>query len=188
MSGDWIVKNPKRSDFCGCPGCPLCYDWAEYKEEEAQIDLVVEIEEEAPEPEIVSVISGVDKMAGDLLGRKATSDERAALRDGAVLIHEGNKLRNAAYVENFHIQHTEMQVQAVIKQVQRERANPPRENIPVNTVVIDNMEESKVREMCGVDAPVDKELIQREQKSLTAAQKRALAEQQKFFEAIKGRQ
>jgi len=25
----WIEKVPRRFDFCGCPGCPLCYDWAD---------------------------------------------------------------------------------------------------------------------------------------------------------------
>lgn len=25
----WIEKVPRRFDFCGCPGCPLCYNWGE---------------------------------------------------------------------------------------------------------------------------------------------------------------
>jgi len=25
----WIAKNPRPFDFCGHPGCPICFDWVE---------------------------------------------------------------------------------------------------------------------------------------------------------------
>lgn len=50
----WIVKIPKRYDFCGMPPCGLCFDWVEG--------------ESAP-------VDGIVKMARDVLGKESITEE-----------------------------------------------------------------------------------------------------------------
>lgn len=155
----WVVKTPKRIDFCGSVGCPLCYDWVEEPPPP-----IVEVEEK--EPEVVAepvVITGIQKMAKDLLGRTTgTAEEKAALETAAIAIHERNLVKAGEFKENFQIKHTTMQVESVIKQVRRERAAPKREPPPMNTVNLDDMDPEAVRKACTVDCEVDRDLLRRE--------------------------
>lgn len=62
----YVVKMPKRSDFCGMPPCPLCYDWAD--------DL--------------KITDGVTMAARELTGKKRVNrKDRAAVRKGARAAH-----------------------------------------------------------------------------------------------------
>jgi len=63
----WIVKIPKRYDFCGMPPCGLCFDWVEG--------------ESAP-------VDGIVKMARDVLGKDSiTAEEERQLIAAAEHVH-----------------------------------------------------------------------------------------------------
>jgi hypothetical protein len=69
----WVPRTPRRPDFCGCPPCPLCFDWAE--------DNRIE--------------SGMTKYIRDILGadRQSTAQEKKTLDDVAEKIHAANLAR-----------------------------------------------------------------------------------------------
>ena len=63
----WVEKIPRRFDFCGCPGCTLCYDWA--NDEGVKVP-------------------GVIKVGQELTGKKRVSKkQQAAIRKGARAAH-----------------------------------------------------------------------------------------------------
>lgn len=65
----WVPRTPKRADFCGCPPCPLCFDWAGDN----------------------GIVSGMDRFFQDMLGPKApTANETEVLNDAAESIHVSN--------------------------------------------------------------------------------------------------
>lgn len=69
-----VIKIPKRSDFCGCPPCGLCFDW-------------VDDEPRAP------IVDGLVKMAEDVTGKpiaKVTEPELKVVKAAAQEIHERN--------------------------------------------------------------------------------------------------
>lgn len=65
----WIEKVPRRPDFCGQVGCPICYDWAEPSGE---------------------TVPGYRHMMNELLGEaaaRATREQTKAIEDAAERIH-----------------------------------------------------------------------------------------------------
>jgi hypothetical protein len=79
----WVVKKPKRYDFCGCPPCPLCFVWQE-PAPPAKTEEPKAVAKAKPK-----VVDGMVKLALDLLGREPTSDsEVSQLKDIAETIHE----------------------------------------------------------------------------------------------------
>lgn len=79
MSGEWVIAAVLRDPtgyFCGCPPCPLCYDWAEYN---------------------ANPVAGVEKLWEDmkLWAREAGKPEppREAAQEAADRVHAMNKTR-----------------------------------------------------------------------------------------------
>ena len=65
----WVPRTPKRADFCGCPPCPLCYDWATDAPAGRVQDAWVQ-----------EIISGMTKFTDDLLdGKEPTETEKETL-------------------------------------------------------------------------------------------------------------
>ena len=68
----WIIKLPKRSDFCGMEGCGLCFVWVD--------------------PITAEQSDGVKKNAQDLTQKKkVTKKELAAVRKGLKVAHAMKK-------------------------------------------------------------------------------------------------
>ena len=68
----FVEKTPRPWDFCGCVGCPRCYDWAD--------DLRG------------GVVDGFIKFVSEMLqGRPATEGETRQLQEGADRVHLFNK-------------------------------------------------------------------------------------------------
>src|SRR5579872_7519657 len=93
----WVVKNPRRPDFCGCPPCPLCYDWADKS----------------------SVNDGLRQFMFDLLkGKEPTKEEERTLTEAAQAIHVRNlsadERLEAEIREADRAQHLERQIGAVL--------------------------------------------------------------------------
>jgi hypothetical protein len=121
----WVEKIPRRADFCGCPGCTLCYDWA--------TDEGVKV-------------PGVVWVARELTGKKRVSrKDRAAVRKGARAAHARLKVAKkekkpspaellAAYDERL-----EKQLQAAqFKKIRM--SNKPASPISKRTVLLDHIE------------------------------------------------
>jgi hypothetical protein len=88
----WIENVPRRPDFCGRVGCPVCYNWADddHTLAEARSNLLLG-EQTYDFSTMTRVISGVAKMGQDLLGRtEGTTAEKEALQKAAEVIHERN--------------------------------------------------------------------------------------------------
>lgn len=163
----YVPKKPRRSDFCGCPPCPLCYDYVE-----PAPPVEVKVEEEAPvaetKPAEPVVINGIVRMGQAILGRPPTLEEMPALTRAAETIHEQNKLRVQdeqralqAVKDADRENHIALMCGAVIKEKVRERS-APKPTPTLNTVNLDDMDPQKVKEACGLVAPVDQELLVRE--------------------------
>lgn len=91
----WVPKVPRRWDFCGCPPCGLCFDWAEPRREPK----VVRQEEPNFTELEVRVMAGLDKMVEDLLGKpadQATPEEKGKVELVAEQMHERNIIRAAS--------------------------------------------------------------------------------------------
>ncbi len=168
----FVVKTPKRVDFCGCPPCPLCYDWVE-----PAPPVQVQQAEQTPEP---VVMTGVEKMALDLLGRAPNAEERKIMKAAAERVHEANVLRNKeqaaaleARADADREQNITRTVEGIIKAKTKER-EAEKAAKPRNFTTVDNMDPEKVKELCGATAPVDVELLTREntgKKKLTEKEK-----------------
>ena len=75
----WVIKIPKRPDFCGAPPCPLCFNW---------------VEDDRRPIEDQQQTEGFEKMKADmvlLLGRPLTPSEVEQLRKTAEEIHLRNR-------------------------------------------------------------------------------------------------
>lgn len=115
----WVVRIPKRSDFCGCPPCPLCYNWATEQPAGRVQDKWVQ-----------EIIDGMSKFTEDMLGSKTpTANEQQVLKDAAEAIHVSNlgfhdrvdaelKAADAA-------QHTERQMADFLAKKREDAARPP---------------------------------------------------------------
>lgn len=74
----WVEKKPRRRDFCGCVGCPLCYNWCD------------DIEAKKPETERI-VVPGPLAMGLQLMQKKElTQPEKKLMEDAAERIHQAN--------------------------------------------------------------------------------------------------
>lgn len=162
----FVPKVPRRVDFCGCPPCPLCFDFVEptppvQVQEEEPIEAPVLVEER---------VDGIVQMGKAVLGRVPRPDEMPALLKAAETIHEQNKLRvqdqqqaDAARKRMHEERRVTMTVEAVIAAKVKER-NAPGPRPELNPVNLDNMDPEKVKEACGLVAPVDDDLLRREAK------------------------
>lgn len=120
----YVIKIPKRSDFCGMPPCPLCYDWAE--------DL--------------KITNGVTFAARQLTGKKRVSTkDRSAVIKGAKLAHAHKrkipkeKAPSPAELLAAYDERMEKQLQAAaLKKIRLEKNKGM--GISKRTVLIDNLE------------------------------------------------
>lgn len=119
----WAIKIPKRSDFCGCPPCPLCFNWVDGEKN----------------------VTGIDKMAWDLLGRDYTPKERPTLQAAAERIHEANLNRQPekGYLERVEEDNHRMANNLMMKEIAQiakaKKFAPPR----LNPICLDNIEDRK---------------------------------------------
>lgn len=132
----WVPRTPKRSDFCGCPPCPLCYDWATEPPTGRVQDAWVQ-----------EIISGMTKFTGDVLeGKKPTESEKETLQKAAEKIHVANLNADRIYSDQLReadqAQNTQRQMDALLAAKRREAAAPK----PLNTVVLDGRDLSYVEE------------------------------------------
>jgi hypothetical protein len=120
----WVEKIPRRADFCGCPGCTLCYDWA--------TDEGVKI-------------PGVIKVGQELTGkRRITKKQQAAIRKGARLAHarlkKPPKVKPLSDAELLAAYDERMEKQLQAAQFKKIRmSNKPASPISKRTVLIDNL-------------------------------------------------
>lgn len=168
----FVPKRPKPYDFCGQPPCGICFDWVEPqppKKVERSDPIETKIEEPKP-------VDGVVKMATDLLGRRPSTEELAAVKRGAELVHEKNLLRlkeSQDVEQQFKTADEERRItmvcEAIITTKVKER-NAPKPKKELNTVNLDDMDRTKLKEAANMTAPVDEELLRRERQKKTAAQ------------------
>lgn len=82
----WVVKRPKRSDFCGCPPCGLCFDWVE-----PQRPVPEWVTDDTPIPKgLQAPVDGLIKMTEDLTGKpfaEATKEEKEQVKGIAQDMH-----------------------------------------------------------------------------------------------------
>lgn len=151
----WVPKTPRPGDFCGCPPCPICFDWADTDEEQfeamrALVELfggTVRTEKNMEARQTIAFIPGVVKMTVDLVGTAVppTPAQVRTLVEAAERIHVGNlaKLKarpdGAFFHEEDDKQFTERQVEAFLAQKRREAAFPKR----VRTTVCDHLDMDK---------------------------------------------
>lgn len=103
----WVPRTPKRSDFCGCPPCPLCFCWAGYD----------------------GLVDGMTKFTQDMLGaKKPSKNEEQVLKDAAEAIHVANlslpERVDAELKEADRTQHIQRQADAMLAQQRAEAARP----------------------------------------------------------------
>lgn len=132
----WVPRTPKRADFCGCPPCPLCYDWATDAPAGRVQDAWVQ-----------EIISGMTKFTQDMLdGTAPTEAEEQVLKDAAEKIHVANLSRDERIAEEIRVadkaQHTARQMNAMLATKRSEAAVPK----PLNTITLDGMDLSYVEE------------------------------------------
>ena len=137
----YVPKTPRRFDFCGCPPCPLCYDYVI----DVPVDVSMEVEETAPVEQVV--VDGVMRMAEELLGREPTPTELRVLKETAYKIHVENRNRTKqdeeAYREHDRTLRIEMTIDAILKEARR----PKVERKELNPINIDMMERAEDGEL-----------------------------------------
>lgn len=177
----FVAKNPRRSDFCGCPPCPLCFDYvAPAPPRVVEVACVEELPFVAP-----LVIDGLEKMATDLLGRAPNEEERKIMQEAGERVHLNNKNAKierdkliAARQEEQQNEHFTRKLEKKIKGIIDAR-NAPK---PLNHITIDDMDEEKVKELCGTTAPVDEVLVNRERDAVKVAKN----DYERMVAAVKG--
>lgn len=121
----WVEKIPRRADFCGCPGCSLCYDWA--------TDEGVKI-------------PGIIKVGQELTGKKrVTKKQQAAIRKGARAAHarlkKPPKVKPLSDAELLAAYDERMEKQLQAAQFKKIRmSNKPASPISKRTVLLDHIE------------------------------------------------
>lgn len=190
MSGRWIEKIPRRSDFCGCPGCPLCYNWVEERPVECIISVtkLVDIAFNNETQTATVELDGLDKMIADLIpGGTPTLEEKNILREAAVRIHVANLARIEAERKDasayFHECDDRQMLERWLKSEAKERAKPKREPIK-RQPLLDEMELKQPEEK-KEETEFEKSERQLATSSLTAGPMRAAREDSvKDYDAI----
>lgn len=134
----WVIKTPKHPEFCGCPPCPLCFDW----QTEAPAGRV-------QDSWVQEIISGMTKFTGDMLGTKTpTPNEVEVLKGAAEAIHESNRTFGARVDAEFkaadEAQQTERQMSAFLAKKREDAARPPVKEVPA---CLDEMDLSKINDV-----------------------------------------
>lgn len=141
----WVVKKPKRSDFCGCPPCPLCFDWQTEPPAARVQDAWVQ-----------EIISGMSKFTEDMLGTKTpTANEIEVLNGAAEAIHVANlgfgERVDAEFKAADKAQHTERQMGDFLAKKREDAARPP---VVEAKPCLDDMDLSKLNEPPPSASPV----------------------------------
>lgn len=153
----WVVKKPKRFDFCGQPPCGLCFDWTEpmppveFREVRGG-ELVVE----KTEP-YEKTIDGMQKMTEDIMGVGVTPtpEQRKQIQQAAELIHLHNLNKSKVTPEQAHKDtieevYTARAVNAFLNQKAKEKAaeatKPKRDLRPTLDEIADKKEVPKNEE------------------------------------------
>lgn len=192
----WVVKQPKRYDFCGCPPCRLCYDWVEPREEPV-VEVIVETITVPPPP---VVVDGVDFTLRELLGEGvvATPEQRAAVVRGLEEVHKRNLLMlvdpekpadggaAAKLKEEEEHRWIAKGVGRLLRDARRAEGYKPREV----REVLDNLDPEEVKKRLGEgDASVEREVERAQAEAKSENRMRELeaarvAENKKFYERI----
>lgn len=172
----WVIKQPKRFDFCGSPPCSLCFDWVEPNPPDAAPDYIPE------------TVDGLQKMSEDVLGKGVvpTEDQRKQLYEAAERIHVYNLNKPKTTPEQAHKDTiddhwTRREVEGFLTQKRKEQSVVrPKVLTAGNTLdeIADKKEEKpekeekekvkkKVKE--NQEAPIDYGLLRRETKNSAAA-------------------
>lgn len=165
----YVPKIPRRLDFCGCPPCPLCFDWVEPAPP-------VEITKEIPIiPPVVEVrIDGIAKMAEEFGVKNPTTKQLRELRNAAEKIHERNLEQNTISPEDKGKADAQRRaeyfegraIEAAIKTKAKEKKKEP---VPVdNRPTLDELTPEQLQE--AMKPKVDESLIKREEKSKKATE------------------
>jgi hypothetical protein len=134
----WIPRTPRRPDFCGCPPCPLCFDWAS--------------------DEGLKIEDGMQKFTRDMLGDRAPSaQEKETLDEAADRVHLGNlnrKIEQEAAQEQRllaeDIHWIERKTSEIAAQRRAEAARPA--PAPPRTVTCDDIDvEDKIAELAQAE-------------------------------------
>jgi hypothetical protein len=131
----WVPKVPRRPDFCGCPPCPLCYDWADENKEVMQGFLKF-------------CLDMLGRTLEDALSRLPTPELRdqfeKQMRELADRVHQDkvDAAKTDPFKVNFEKRALEIQLRAnaVIKEREKKLTRPARKK----TVLLDNLELNKV--------------------------------------------
>jgi hypothetical protein len=131
----WVPKVPRRPDFCGCPPCPLCYDWVD--ENRVAMDGFLKF-----------CLDMLGRTLADALSRLPTPELREQfekqMRELADRVHQDKVDASKAdpFKDEFEKKALEMQLNAaaVIKERERKLTRPARKK----TVLLDNLELDKV--------------------------------------------
>lgn len=115
----WVVRIPKRPDFCGCPPCPLCYNWATEPPAGRVQDKWVQ-----------EIIDGMSKFTQDMVGTKTpTANEAEVLNGAAEAIHAGNlsfgDRVDAEFKAADKAQHTARQMDDFLAKKRADAVRPP---------------------------------------------------------------
>jgi hypothetical protein len=183
----WVPKVPRRPDFCGCPPCPLCYDWADEGKE---------------------VMQGFLKFCLDMLGRtledalsrlptpELRDQFRNQMRELADRVHQDKV--DAAGVDPFKVdfekQALEMQLNAAaaIREREKKFSRPARKS----TVLLDNLElNPPIKQQKPVSVFIDEysefksdqaeEFVQRATSDIISEYRRGLNEQMAVARVLK---
>lgn len=140
----WIPKRPKPGDFCGCPPCPICFDWQ--SPEADTRDRYEKLWEEK------KIMDGMTKFLQDMApqGRELGEAKTAQLKAVAEEIHEKNKAPlvrtpedlNKA-VEYFHKADEDQRLRRFLQEKRREREKPQRAPLKKEKV-LDHMDLSNI--------------------------------------------
>lgn len=121
----WIAKTPRRFDFCGCPPCPLCFDWVDGEKRTL----------------------GMDKFISDIMGKRTptlTVEEAQTMQKSAQAIHAANLNKDERLAEELrdadHAQHFQRQMGEALQLAKSQALRPK----PLNTVVLDGKDLSYV--------------------------------------------
>lgn len=131
----YVVKKPKRSDFCGCPPCPLCYDWVD------------DIEAKKPEEER-KVVPGIIAMGMQLMGKQElTRPEIALMEEAGDRIHVANLARPKQQEEEFQAAVELRQLEVFLETA--EASKPKKVPVKPRNKTLDDMTPAELEAACA---------------------------------------